>query len=266
MGFFVLVMLMGFVDILILMVFNSYAAKKGYGTLSTAFLGLIVVWAFNMVFVSALDIKQANSAEIPASLKTTVFRTEHGTAFLYKTPKGRSYLITNWHVCLIDNWKGNLIATMEDGTVLQGEITKQSSSYDLCAALLPEKRGGLELAPDLFPKQSVHTRGYPGHILAQSSGITTGEVTWGSAFPIEMIGECPKEFHKEYGPDNRLYGCSTKFHSVLTTLYSRPGSSGSPVVDDSGKLVGVISSWHLSGKAEAGMVPFGQLRDFVKGL
>lgn len=205
---------------------------------------------------SPIEILRANSVHVDA-----------GSGAIIKAPSGRKYLITNSHVCAVSRFKGKVKGSFEGGEIVHGKVVKDSVSADLCAIEVNQKYAGIEVAEALYPKDEVCTRGYPQGVLTESCGVVGGVSTWEYMFPIELLGECPADTKKQYSKFvGRLVGCVKKYTSILSTLYARPGSSGSPVVNLQGKLVGVISDWNPANDAEAGMVPLRLVREFMKDL
>ena len=209
----------------------------------------------------------ALAAELPIEkLRASTVHLSNGSGSVVVGKSGRLYILTNWHVCLGAQWKHQIIAFYPNGETIQGMVVKVSPTKDLCAAVLKEDRPGLKMAPRLQPYQDIWTRGYPEHILAETHGNVGGTVQWSAGFPIQEIGECPEGYGKDRDYEGRVQGCTYTFTSQLSTLYARPGSSGSPVVDSEGRLVGVVSSWHSRGDYEAGMVTFRDVKSFLDGL
>lgn len=200
------------------------------------------------------------------NLRSTAVRIENGSGSVVEGASGRRYILSNYHVCLGAAWKGTLTAFHPTGETITGRIVKRAPAVDLCAARLKGHMPALKLGRQAAPMQEVWTRGYPAGILSETHGRLATGTTWRFFFPIEEVGECPDEYRKEYGYDGRLSGCVATFSSTLSSLYSRPGSSGSPVVDRDGDLVGVISSFDPRGNFNAGLVPFDDLKSFMEGL
>jgi S1-C subfamily serine protease len=213
---------------------------------------------------------QADTGKGMDSLRKTVVQVNGtgcmGSGSIVEGKSGKRYIVTNAHVCHCTRWKGNINATFETGELVVGKIVKQEWASDLCAARVVKDLPALKLAPNLLPLQEVNTRGYPGGRLTESHGRVRGMVDWEFAMDISMLGECPAGSKKQYGFDGVLYSCLFRWTSVVTDLYSRPGASGSPVVDDNGGLVGVVSSWLAGSDSESGMVPFHQVKRFLEGL
>ena len=219
-----------------------------------------------LVVVFALP-AQANTAT--GKLAATTVRVEGpctGSASVVVGKSGHHYILTNSHVCMCAGFKHSLFTTYEGGTMLKGKVVKQSWAFDLCAARVEDTVPALKLARRLYPDESVTTRGYPEGRLAVSHGNVLGPIEWDYVFPIAEIGECPKGIPAVRDYNDLIVGCQMHWTSILSNLYSRPGSSGSPVVDDNGDLVGVLSSWHPGDDYDAGQVPYRDLKAFLGSL
>lgn len=197
----------------------------------------------------------------------TAVHIDVGSGGIVQGPSGAHYLLTNSHVCMVTRYKGMVRATFPDGTLVEGKIVKDSLAMDLCAAKIIKRANSLKIAKKLQLNQVVCTRGYPRGIVTNSCGRVGGMTLWGAVFPLELIGKCPAGTQEYINPySDTLLGCSQMFISTLVSVYSRPGSSGSPVVNTRGELVGVVSSWHPDNEYDSGMVPLSQIQEFFKGL
>ena len=211
---------------------------------------------YTTVYAAAVDKLRATTVHIP-----------NGSGAVVYGKSGAKYILTNWHVCVGIRWKGKLYASYENGQLLHGEITRTDPRVDLCAARVYGDVEALKLAPKSLRKQRIYTRGYPHHILTEDSGQLTGPyVSWKAYFDIAEVGTCPSGFTPEHTPSGVIAVCSITYNSVLSNLYSRPGSSGSPVVDTNGDIMGVISSLHSDNEYEAGLVQYNDLKAFLSAL
>jgi S1-C subfamily serine protease len=243
------------------LIIGFVGSARGWSGLRTFFTAFL--WGFVCVFLSV----SAQSSEI--GLKTLRENTLHvnvGSAFIYKGSSGKTYMVTNFHVCNASHFHGKMQGSFNDGTSVVGKIVKSDPLSDLCAIQVKTSRKGIVLAPRLAPFDEIDTRGYPEHIPSESHGQFLGKTNWTYMYVISDIGTCFKGSHKRYDDRDHLYGCEVDFTSNVSNLYSRPGASGSPVVNQEGQLVGVISSWAHDRDDSAGMVPLEQLTEFVKGL
>lgn len=221
---------------------------------------LVCTLAFALITSTCL----ANSLALIA-LRDSAVHIPMGSGFLFKAKSGKHYLMTNWHVCDASSWHGKIHANFPSGEPVDGPIIKSSPTTDLCAALVHTTHEGLGLAKKLYKNQEVYTRGFPERVLNESAGIFVEKLEWKYLFPIEDVGSCAEGFKPVRDGANKLTGCEVTYHDNVTTLYSRPGSSGSPVVNDAGELVGVLSSWHADIDA-GGMVSLESLAKFTKDL
>lgn len=224
--------------------------------------------AILLLFISTLmsALALAGEAEAKARLRETTVHLSVGTGFIGEGASGKHYIITNDHVCRPARWKGTLTAHYEDGRMLTGTLIREDAVKDLCAAQAPKHTLALRLAYQVLPESVVYSRGYPEHILTESAGKLGEYAEWVYEAPIEEIGECVKGSRPIRSPDGMLRACRFTFVSQLSSLFSRPGSSGSPVVDSNGDLVGVISSWHTGASYEAGLVTYSHVKEFLQSL
>jgi len=155
-----------------------------------------------------------------------------GTAF-YVMYNGKSYILTNKHIC-----DGKRTLYTADGP---RKILKEAKYSDLC--LVESKRNtGLKIASK--PPQSldmIHLLGFPmGHQLTARFGRIVGNVAerfrWVSPEKIEVT------------------------HVAVPAF---PGSSGSPVCDKNGRLIGVLFSTHAFTYEDSYMVPHKELLLFL---
>lgn len=232
-------------------------------------------WALiiiNSVFIGLMTPSFSHAAENPAmeQLRKTAVRIDGngcmGSGSVVEGKSGKHYILTNQHLCNCAKYRGNIYATFEDGQQLVGTVVSQNWNSDLCAAHINGYDKALKLGRSLAPLTEVNTRGWPGGRLTESHGHVVGTVRWSTDFPIEQIGVCPTKSKPVYGSNDVLAACTLTYVSVLSNLYARPGSSGSAVVNDDGQLVGVVSSWHPGSDTEAGLVPFSQLKEFLRDL
>jgi S1-C subfamily serine protease len=240
--------------------------------LAVGFWGAVHNWSVTKVgivafilgcLISIIQIKASHANEYE-ELRHTVVHTANGTGSIVRGKSGKDYLLTCWHVCLGIKYKGNMHANYPDGRAVDGPVVKESPTNDLCAVKIPAQPYALHLAPKLLKTEMLYSRGYPEHVLNETSGNWVGIESWDMVWDIDKVGQCFKGSEPLYGDNGILAACKAVYRDNLITLYARPGSSGSPVVDPSGGLVGVISSWHPSGYA--GMVSFEHLQEFMKGL
>lgn len=224
---------------------------------------LVLFFAFTMP-------SQADTGKATQALRQTVVQVNGtsctGSGSVVEGKSGKHYVLTNYHVCLCASYQGRLYSTFEGGELVQGKVVKRDSTVDLCAVRVEDTRPALKLGDQLLPFTEVNTRGYPGGRLTESHGQSGGNVEWDADFDISEIGVCPEEASKGYGLNGVIQECRLHFTSTLTNLYGRPGASGSPVVNDNGELVGVVSSWHPGNEYETGMVPFSDVRRFLSAL
>ncbi len=225
-------------------------------------------WLFSclVLLLSCLCSSSAQSDdEAMIKLRQSTVHIAIGSGFIVEGPSGAHYLATNGHVCNAGSWLGVMRANYEGGQLVEGKITKTSMAADLCVTKVSKSLSALKVAKTLEPNQQVYTRGYPYGVLSETSGEYIGIQSWDYTYPIDEVGECFKGSRRVLNGQGRVAGCAVKYTDNVTNMYSRPGSSGSPVVDASGDLVGVMSSW-IGEQDAGGMVTLQAIKEFMRGL
>lgn len=209
--------------------------------------------------------------QIPSNLAQTTMFSAHGevsgSSFVYQGDKGK-YLITNWHVCHFELYDDKVISgTLPDGTTVRGILVKEDVKTDLCAAKINSYDGPALTLARRGAKfgEVVFTRGYPLGHLSQTYGTVLFDTNYTYVYPIEMIERCVRGTTPVISK-GRVIGCSVDIDNTIVTVFIEPGSSGSPVVNKDGRLVGVVESQVDGNPYEGGMVPFKSLLRFMTGL
>ena len=164
-----------------------------------------------------------------AELEATVGREKGSGSGFFVTPSG--YMLTNEHVV-----SGCESLSLEDGTDLDLVVAEEASDLALLRAPQTSARGHflkLRSGRGLRLGESVLVAGYPlSGILTSSINVTQGGVT-------ALSGP---------GQNRGLFQLSAPV---------QPGNSGGPVLDDAGRLVGVVVSKlnALSVAEETGDIP-----------
>lgn len=159
-----------------------------------------------------------------------------GTAFLVRGASGKTYTLTNAHVC-----ESASFAALSEDHLLPLQIIEISSNTDLCllsAPFLPEAKP-LKLAAEApKPHSKVFVLGYGlliGNALTEGRFVTT--------LPQKIL-------------------------NVLNPYYITapilPGNSGSPVTNEAGELIGVAFASGLEVDFRGLVVPLDQIKAFLK--
>ncbi len=219
---------------------------------------LVISFIFGALFTALAE------ADPWTALRETVVHLPTGSGSIIKAPSGTKYVLSNWHVCYTAARGLAVIPYFAaDGSSIDGGVVISDPTYDLCLLTVPQGYPALAVAPvSPIKGQTLYSRGYPGHYLKE----TQGEWKWRELEEMDMSdefkrGECPKPFsHTSRGT------CTMTYDYGVTSLYSEPGSSGSPVVNSAGQLVGVIQSYE--GEAtprSAGVLLLSNIKAFLKG-
>lgn len=191
-----------------------------------------------------------------------------GTGFLVKNDAGRAFIITNRHVC-----KGTMqldgsvkIKTAEE--TIKRKVIEISDKSDLCIIEAGPHQEPLEMARDYSLDDDAYVMGHP-HLqpLTFVHGELVADVTIGMLHHYITPNEpdCSGPGLHAEKIDMVFFQinvCIEDYKSILTTARIFPGNSGSPVVDNRGKVIGVIFTGNNSTNYGYA-VPLDQLRTFI---
>lgn len=196
--------------------------------------------------------------------------TGGGTGFHVMNDNGKKYLVTNAHVCMGVKEGDTLNVLTSRGVQVQRRIIEISKDEDLCIAEPVQGSHALTMAENPKPGQTISIFGHPR---LQPNTQTYGEVThYGDVKILEF-------FISEERPASQCVGAGRKIElvnmfifqveacvvtrfSFSTTAHGMGGNSGSPILDESNRVVGVLFAgdnqifWGIG-------VPVNALRQFV---
>lgn len=196
--------------------------------------------------------------------------TSGGTGFLVEAPSGKSYIVTNSHVC---NIPGKQLFTEMEGRRVKLRIREVSRFTDLCLVEQPGNLSGLDLASSIAIGEQVGIMGHPRLFpLTLSVGEYVGDLK-NLEMPL-LEGECPADlegpmatktvkFMSFFGEVEVVVCMLTVPVANISTAKALGGSSGSPVVNFWGNIVGVVFGG-LTDNNDALVIPLEHLRDFLK--
>lgn len=188
------------------------------------------------------------------------------TGIEVKAPSGRTYILTAGHcMALVDKETGEVDAITEKGNHYTVNVIIGDIEHDLLL-LTSANSLSIDVADKVYEHQKVHT------------------LTHGNRFPTyrtdgEMLEEREVHIHGEYilskedmdkcntsyaSPafDGRGLYCAIKMTMHIASAYVIPGSSGGPLLDSSGRLVGIVSCTYND---FGGFVPLHDIKQFLKG-
>lgn len=193
-----------------------------------------------------------------------------GTGFHIKAPSGQTYIVTNDHVCEVAD-KDVIYAAFDNSAPIPRRVIQKSDFTDLCLVEPVPGVEGLSVGSEPYIGQIVAELGHP----ELSPLITSrGEIVGKSEVEV-LTGVIGMDTKREdcQRPKNRIRQVDLGFFSVEacfihveaynSSIPTYPGNSGSPIVDELGRVVGVIfAGSNRSGYGLA--IPLDALNDFIK--
>ena len=173
-----------------------------------------------------------------------------GTGFYVETAAGAKYILTNRHVCEMDT-PGGYYLLRQGAAKFVAKLISMSSYADLCVLTPPR-----DITLTRKPYQLSLKRLNPGDLVAafghpflRPLTSTVGEFINETREPINMVipGFSPADLINIGRSDMMIF----------------PGNSGSPVIDITGDVVGIVFAYEGPGKAGL-FVPVSEIRDFLE--
>jgi S1-C subfamily serine protease len=216
-----------------------------------------------------------------------------GTGFHVVAPSGKTYIVTNWHVCQLKDSSNHVNVKPISGMMKSRKVIKEYKYHDLCLVEGLDDAKGIKLGNEISVGQKVSLVGHPrGNDLTIQNGEYIGDNNIQIAYENMSKDFCGKgnEFidlkpiveeirgrleRKEsitfqdmmilmqYESGTRTV-CIRKLNTNQLTTISYPGNSGSPVVNVWGNLVGVLFAGNGGAITESFIVPLKIVKDFLK--
>lgn len=163
-----------------------------------------------------------------------------GTGFVIRNKEGKRVIITNEHVCAVNNANTMVIETRSGRSYIKN-ILNINYQRDLCVI------EGVDL-PALnlsdtspIPYNLLTVYGNPFLNPTQpSKGVFVGNTLASILKPLNKDGHC--ESGGQYVETMFFTACVMQYELSMTTVPIYPGSSGSPVLNESNQVVGVMNA------------------------
>lgn len=197
-----------------------------------------------------------------------------GTGFYVKGASGKTYIMTNGHVCLIDREHMNISENM-DSVMVSHKVLKFDKKHDLCLIEANDDIEGLDVASSVGIGEIIGLIGHPGLrplTLARGEiiGKTKIELMWAVNIPDSLCIGRNISVDKLKPADAalaRFYRiesiCIASLQSNMANVIAYGGNSGSPVVNFYGNVVGVLFAGSEQ-PTDSYLVPLEDIKRFLK--
>lgn len=194
---------------------------------------------------------------------TNLDENSGGTGFAVQAPSGKTYILTNAHICLgIDK---PMIVNFKQNRKVPLRVIEVSRETDLCLVESVGNLKPLKLASNLEIGDNIGIVGHPSLMdLTLTRGDFIEYTDVGMPVPQQFCDRAKEEGGPFFEIDNPFFPCvGIVKHAAQTTVVILPGNSGSPAVNMFGNLVGVA----FAGRSDVGwgvIVPVEDVRNFLK--
>lgn len=188
------------------------------------------------------------------------------TGIQIQAPSGKVYTLTAKH-CFEILENGKVKSTNEQGKSEMISFVAIDDKADLLLLTAPKNALSIQVGEKTSKHEHVHTI---THGALEPSYRTDGEILaeqiiHADLYPIlepEQFEEClANKMEPVMDMENGLI-CAMSENVMFTTAMVVPGSSGGPLLNDAGDLVGIVS---VSNGPFSGMVPIQDIHSFLAG-
>lgn len=194
-------------------------------------------------------------------------RSSGGTGFQVLGASGRQYTMTNNHVCMLADKNDLMMAEDYTGEKYALKIVDIYDDHDLCILEGLTHLPTLGVANMAIHHEQVHVIGHPRleEITIQSASFV-GQKKISLYMPRKLSRGCKNG--KEMVQFGHLwaYGltmCYEHLNTYHANLISYGGNSGSPVVDDLGRIIGVLFAGDRTAVTATYLVPLTHVKKFL---
>jgi S1-C subfamily serine protease len=190
-----------------------------------------------------------------------------GSGFFVKAPSGKTFILTNKHVCNTTTKEYIKVVIQPSQEAFESKILQRSEAHDLCLIEAPTDITGLSIASNATAGESVGLIGHPqGWPLTLSRGEILGPTVIQLVTGVQDLGEEKDGFCPEGEVVDIIFKqlCVEDRTATQLFIYSKAGSSGSPLVNFYGSIVGILFAGNPQDQFNSFAVPLYHIKGFLK--
>ena len=188
-----------------------------------------------------------------------------GTGFHVQAPSGKTYILTNAHVCELHT-DYFIKAAYKYKRKVKKRIIEIYDDHDLCLVEGFVNAPAIQVSDKLIKGETTFLVGHPS---LRPLTVTQGEYIYNTNINISYCGSFPFKM-SNLGIDLDIFkdltgnNCIKNRNASSITNYSKPGASGSPIVNTNSKLVGVLFAGSPFDQNDSYAVPLKDVKRFLK--
>lgn len=193
-----------------------------------------------------------------------------GTGFAVKGASGKEYIMTNRHVCGVQE-NGKVRIQVNKNTAYLKKVVYESKAHDLCLIEGIKGLAPLSIGSDQIKGDILYVVGHPGlRQLTVSAGEYIGRTFIELISEAETREECKGTVYDAPFMYILLTGkdfiCVQSYESLETTAVIYGGNSGSPVVNKWGNLIGVAFAGNTEQEHNNFIVPLRYVQNLLNNF
>ena len=192
-----------------------------------------------------------------------------GTGFQVKY-NDKQYTLTNYHICMVAYEETDTLKSTDYfGNTRRLKVIARYLENDLCVLEPINYLPAISLASNYYMHEQVYLIGHPrleALTMQTASLVAKYEIDMIVARRLEDVCNTAENVSMTNRFATDIHYCNDLFMALHANVISYGGNSGSPVVDDFGRLIGVLFAGQRNAVTASYIVPLEAVKDFLSSL